>query len=247
MNDESENVRCETHGTAAAAAYVCSHLAADPVQRWNSDRASPDNPWPDAWCDQCNTRFLREGSWNDKNSDEVELRILCGLCYEDALGKSIGRLHDAELKEWHAFVEDCHAELRVKQERLKHEYALSRHLRWDWDQESAQLIFSNDGVPAVVATIEFVGSISAKSNTWLWSWANPSTLEAVRSRIAAVYDLGEARGFPHLTVPKWPAEPVDGWDMAAIATHVLGAAGVYRTPRDGGFTFLLLMEVRAAQ
>jgi hypothetical protein len=57
MNDESKNVICEKHGTNAAATYVCSHLATNPVQRWNSDRPSQANPWPDAWCNQCNARF----------------------------------------------------------------------------------------------------------------------------------------------------------------------------------------------
>jgi hypothetical protein len=246
MTDDADDVTCEEHGTATAT-YVCSHLATNPVQRWHSDRASKDNPWPDAWCNQCNAMFLREGEWNDRNSDEVDLRILCHHCYEAASGKSIARLSGGQLKAWQQFVKDCHEELRVKQEMLQREYSLTRHKRWDWDQERAELVFSNDGIPAVIAKIEFVGSLSTKSNTWLWSWANPSTLESVRSRIVAVYDFGEAQDYPNLTVSKWPAEETDGWNMAAVAAHALGASGVYRTPSDGGFTFLLLTEVRTAQ
>jgi hypothetical protein len=106
---------------------------------------------------------------------------------------------------------------------------------------------SNDGVPAVIARVEFAGSISSKSRTWLWSWANPSVLESVKTRIAAVYEFGEQKDFPHLTVPKWPDQEADGWDMAAVSAHILGACGVYRTPDDTGFTFLLLTEVASAQ
>ena len=246
MSDDAKDITCKEHGEARST-YTCSHLAADPVQRWHSARASADNPWPDAWCDQCNTSFLREGEWNDRNSADVDLRVLCHHCYEDASAKSIGRLNDTELEAWQEFLRHCHEELSVKQEDLKREYSLTRHKRWDWDQERAELVFSNDGIPAVVATIEFVGSVSTKSNTWLWSWANPSTEESVRSRIVAVYEFGEAHGYPKLTVPKWSAEEADGWDMAAVAAHVLNAAGVYRTPGETGFTFLLLTAVRTAQ
>jgi hypothetical protein len=246
VKDDAKSIACEEHG-AATSTYVCSHLAAEPVQRWHSARASEDNRWPDAWCGQCNVRFLQEGEWNDRNFTGVDLRVLCHHCYETALAKSIARLTGQPLQGWQDFVRQCHEELKAKQEALTREYSLGRHKRWDWDQERGDLVFSSDKVPAVIATIEFVGSVSTKSNTWLWSWANPSTLEAVRSRISAVYDFGEARDYPNLTVPKWPAEETDGWDMAAVAAHVLDVAGVYRTPSETGFTFLLLTEVRTAQ
>ncbi len=243
MNDDSKHVTCGEHG-AASTTYVCSHIGDDPLQRWHSSRASADNPWPDAWCDRCNAKFLRDGEWNESDSDGVDLRIPCHHCYERALGKSVTRLEGAQLEVWRSFVERCGEELRVKQETLEGEYGLTRHKRWDWDQVRAEIVFSNDGVPAVTAAVQFVGSVSTRSNTWLWSWANPTTAEPVRSRIVAVYDFGEDRDFPHLVVPKWPAEEVDGWEMSSVAAHVLGAAGVYRTPSDSGFTFLLLWDVK---
>ncbi len=246
MSDDAREITCQEHG-AATTTYVCSHLATNPVQRWHSARASGDNPWPDAWCNACNATFLREGEWNDRNADALDLRILCNHCYEGASAKSIARLDAAQSKAWQELLSHCHEELSVKQEALKREYSLTRHKRWDRDQDRAELVFSNDGIPAVVATIEFVGSVSTQSNTWLWSWANPSTEESVRSRIVAVYEFGEAHDYPRLTVPKWPAEEANGWDMAAVAAHVLDAAGVYRTPSETGFTFLLLTEVRTAQ
>jgi hypothetical protein len=246
MASDSKEITCEQHGSATAT-YVCSHLVADPIQRWHSARASDDNQWPDAWCDVCNHIFMRDGEWNDANCKDVELKMLCHHCYEHSLGTSVQRLGRPALRVWHAFVKGSHAELQVKQEELRTKFSLSRHKRWDWDQERAEIVFSNDGVPSVVANIDFVGSISTKSNTWLWSWANPHVLDGVRSRLRAVYELGEQKDFPHLVVPKWAAEEADGWDMAAVSARVLDAAGVYRTPTDNGFTFLLLSQVRFAQ
>jgi hypothetical protein len=242
----STEVNCEEHGKADVT-FVCAHLIADPVQRWHCARASTDNPWPDAWCDQCNEAYLREGEWNENNETCVDIEILCHHCYEQLLGKSVARLAGADLSAWHTFVKECHEELQIKQDTLRREYGLSRHKRWDWYQDRGELIFSNDGVPALVAKIEFVGSVSTASNTWLWSWADSSVSDTVRSRIAAVWDFGEERDFPHLMVPKWAAEEADGWDMAAVAAHVLDAAGIYRTPGDNGFTFILLMQMNFAQ
>jgi hypothetical protein len=91
MKDGSKHIMCEEHGTATTT-YVCSHLVDDPLQRWHSDRASPDNPWPDAWCDRCNVKSARDGEWNESNSDGIEIQILCNYCYEGALGKSVSRL-----------------------------------------------------------------------------------------------------------------------------------------------------------
>lgn len=136
---------------------------------------------------------------------------------------------------------------RKKQDLLEKTFQLGKHKRWDWDQEKAQLIFSNDGVPAVVCDIAFVGSISTVSNTWLWSWANFSLTEAVRGPMHKVREWGEEHDFPKLTVPKWSAEEVDGWEMSSVAIDLLGARGIYRTPGETGFTFLAILNARRAQ
>src|SRR6185369_11972463 len=102
---------------------------------------------------------------------------------------------------------------------------------------------SNDGIPAVICSIEFVGSISKVSNTCLWSWANFGLSENVRSLIKKVRDFGEKKGYPRLTTPKWSATEPDGWEMTTIAAFVLDARGVYRTPDDTGFTFLAITDI----
>jgi hypothetical protein len=244
MSDD-DSIRCGTHGNRRAT-YLCGHLAADPVQRWHGAHASTDNPWPDSWCDGCNAAFLRDGAWNDENSAGLDLKILCSGCYEHAKGRSVGRLRGASLANWNAFLDDCRAALTRKQDALEKRFQLWRHKRWDWDQDRAEIVFSNDGVPAVVATIAFVGSLSTRSNTWMWSWANESLAPAVVGEMARVRDDGEALDRPHLCVPTWPADEHDGWAMAAVAVHLLEADGAYRTPTDHGFLHMVLKDVRAA-
>jgi hypothetical protein len=191
--------------------------------------------------------FLKQGEWNERNEKGLVPKILCHICYESAQVRSLNRLSGAAAQTWDEFVDNSSAVLQKKQALLEETFQLGSHKRWDWDQDKAQLVFSNDGVAALLCDIAFVGSVSTKSNTWLWSWANFSLSAAVRASMGKVREFGEERDFPKLIIPKWPAEEVDGWEMSSAAVEVLGARGVYRTPSQNGFTFLAILNVRRAQ
>jgi hypothetical protein len=226
---------------------VCEHLVLDPVQRWHSAAPSEAKRWPDAWCANCNLEFLKEGQWNQRNEKGLIAKMLCHKCYEAAQARSVGRLRGNAEKAWSGLLADSIAAAQRKQQLLENDFQLGRHKRWDWDQEKAQPVFSNDGIPALRCDIAFVGSVSTVSNTWLWSWANFSLTEAVRTVMEKVRAFGEARDFPKLIVPKWPARETDGWEMSSVAIEVLGARGIYRTPSQSGFTFLAILEARGLQ
>jgi hypothetical protein len=243
-NERDDRIECQAHGPAGAT-FVCRCLVAQPVQRWHCDFPDADHPWPDAWCDRCNEAFEREGEWNERNEGTAKIALLCQHCYEGKLGASVERLRGRHAQRWERFVADCHTALADRQQALVREFALDRHARWDYNQAQAELVFSNDGVAAVKATIECVGTLSTSSDTWLWSWANLHTLPQVRSRITTVRERGERDDFPRLTVPKWPADVCAAEQMAAVAVVELGARGFYRVPYDHGFSYLALTEVRA--
>lgn len=236
-------IQCAEHGEATAA-YVCEHLAQNPKQRWYCDYPSEDDPWPDAWCQRCEAEFSKEGAWNENNEGAAKIKLVCHHCYESGHALSIEGVEEDIADAWMETLADCHRQLCAKQERLESKFGLSKHKRWDYDQETGLLTFSNDGIPAVIADIEMIGSVSTVSDTWLWSWANFHLLPNVRSRIVAARAFGEQRDFPRLTVPKWPADAVDGWEMSAIAAHVLEAKGVYRAPTGKGFLFMALTDIR---
>ncbi|MDR2188600.1 MAG: hypothetical protein LBE62_11220 [Azonexus sp.] len=245
MTNDEDTIQCTEHGEATAT-FICEHLVANPQQRWYCDYPSEDNPWPDAWCGECDAEFEKEGEWNEKNECAANIKIVCNYCYESGHASSIEAVEKKVADSWKQMLTECHQQLSAKQELLKNQFSLSRHKRWDYDQETGLLTFSNDGIPAVIANIEMIGSISSITDTWLWSWANFHFLPNVRTRIVAVRDLGEASDFPRLTVPKWYADTVDGWEMSAIATHVLDAQGVYRAPTDNGFLFMAMSDLRFA-
>lgn len=243
---EDETIRCSTHGSGQIT-YVCRHLIEQPVQQWHCGYPEEDKPWRDAWCSECNAAFEREGEWNEHNEGTADIKLLCSSCYDDLLGKSVERLDRDVRAAWQAYTSECCRSLEEKQNALRERFQFDHYPRWDYDQQSARLIFSGADAPDLVADVEFVGTLSTMSDTWKWSWANFSLLEPVRSRIAAARDLGEVHGYPHLTVPLWPAEMADGWHMTGIAAEVLGAHGAYHVPTDNGYIFMLIMGMDYAQ
>jgi hypothetical protein len=246
-DDDTDEVECGEHGQAHAT-YVCRCLVAQPVQRWHGDYPDEDNPWPDAWCERCNAAYEREGGeWNERNQDAAKIALLCHHCYEAKRGASVQRLAGRAAERWRRFVDDCRDELIAKQAALVSEFALGEHERWDYDQAKGELVFSNGGVVAVRANFELVGTLSTTSDTWLWAWANLHDLPGVRQRITAVRERGEREDWPHLTVPKWPADLCDAEGLVAVAVHVLGARGFYRTPYEHGYAYKALTVVQRMQ
>jgi hypothetical protein len=71
--------------------------------------------------------------------------------------------------EFGQFEHDSAEYLKAQQDILRDEYSLGGYERWDYDQETGEFIFSDGGIPKLIANFQVVGSISTVSNTWLWS------------------------------------------------------------------------------
>lgn len=246
MSESDRDIECPVHGSNHGT-YICSHLMNDPLQPWFCDYPAEDNPWPDAWCGACEEVFQTEGEWNENNEDDVDIRLVCSRCYDDQKGSSVAPLMEAASERWEPFISGAIDELTIKQDRLQERFDLSKHERWDYDQETGEIVFSNAGVPAVAGRFQIVGSISTVNDTWLWSWANFSLTPNIFEKLHTVRTFGESQGFANLTTPKWPASEEDGWELTAVAAKVLNADGAYRTPSGSGFLFMLLMDVRRVQ
>jgi len=66
----------------------------------------------------------------------------------------------------------------------------------------------------------------------------------MKQDVLRVKALGEQRGWKRLVTPEWNADEQDGWDMTAVAVHILDARGAYRTPNDNGLTFMIIKDIR---
>ncbi len=147
-------------------------------------------------------------------------------------------------EEWCSTVSDaCHF-LTERQDDLMRAYKLAEYQCFEWDQASGELTFSNNGIPIVRAKIQFVGSVSVLSNTWLWSWANPSVNPKVKDQMTWVKGFGEERNFIALTNAQWEGDEIDGWEMTCVAARILDAKGAYRTESESGYTYMLITDIQ---
>jgi hypothetical protein len=82
MVDMPNKIQCETHGECQEA-FVCSHLIEGAAGLgFNREEPSEENPFPDAWCDDCNVIFEAHQGWSDDTEGLISIRLLCSGCYE---------------------------------------------------------------------------------------------------------------------------------------------------------------------
>ncbi len=241
MSDADQTVECGEHGTGRAT-YVCQHLVSGAGLGFNC-ALEPEDPCPDAWCDACEDALEAEGGWNDRSEAIAQIRLLCDRCYERARQRNWRQDDEA----FDSLVNDAVAYYNERQTELRDRFRINDYERYDWNQDSGLLVFSHQGLAKVVADVQFVGSVSTRTDTWLWSWANSSYLEPVRARIHEVRRYGEEHRFLKLASAHWSATEEDGWEMTAVSAFLLGAPGGYRSPDERGFTFMVLTDVRWAQ
>lgn len=238
-----KKVECAEHGRVNGG-LVCRHLirGRDRGFHYFAEREPDCVECPDAWCDECHAVLDGEDDWTEEFAARANFKIVCVYCY----GKIRAKNWVQDEKAWSALIASSFRYLQMRQDALARDFKLGEHDRWDWNQERAELVFSNGGRPAVICNIVFVGTLSQKTKTWLWSWANDSHLAAVKASMLEVREFGEERNFERLAGALWAAKEADGWEMTAIAAKFFGAIGAYRTPRDHGFTHLLITDARWA-
>lgn len=76
-----ETIYCDYHGESEAT-FVCSHLAEGSAGiGFNRDEPTEDEPFPDAFCDDCNLILEAHQGWTEETEKLIEIRLLCSRCY----------------------------------------------------------------------------------------------------------------------------------------------------------------------
>jgi hypothetical protein len=79
-----DTVHCASHGETAQT-FVCVHLKGDSSGLgFNSEEIDDENPFPDAWCDNCEIIRAAHNGWSDEAQELVKIALLCSVCYERA-------------------------------------------------------------------------------------------------------------------------------------------------------------------
>ena len=143
---------------------------------------------------------------------------------------------------WTELLEEAARYADECRERLESELFLLEYERYDYDQESATLVFSGAERPNLTMNIQTIGSWAAESGTWLWAWDNDSILASAREHVHMLKKFGEQNGFERLSEALWKAEQTDAWEMSRLACLLLQADGVYRAPDDDGALFMVVHD-----
>jgi hypothetical protein len=116
-----------------------------------------------------------------------------------------------------------------------------RHSRWDWDNVSSTMTFSDPNLPTVRVHCSVVGT--TQGTQWQSSWANKNISPHEKLDMEMVRDFGEANGYEKLTIAFLDADEYTGWEMTAVTEHILNALGAYRFPTDQGYCYLAYRSV----
>ena len=151
-----------------------------------------------------------------------------------------------EKTSYNKFLDEVAKGFGADAEKLNKEYKLGKYDRWDADQETGKLVFSNKGKPKVIATFQIAGSYSTYSNTWKWSWANETVDAANKRDMNKIKEFGEKNNYEELTTPQWKCEEDYAWTMTAVAGQLIKAKGAYRGKIPDGFVYLLITDIKWA-
>lgn len=88
-------IRCDEHGVTSEA-IVCKHLLFGKYRGFFCDLDDPHNPYPDAWCHECELIRLEHNGWTDECEELIELAQICGCCYEEIRERNL-RGHECSL------------------------------------------------------------------------------------------------------------------------------------------------------
>lgn len=119
------------------------------------------------------------------------------------------------------------------------------HDRFEWDDNCSTLIFLDDNLPTVRILCSVVGT--TEGDSWQWSWANENIPRNEKVDMLRVREFGEANGYEQLTAPFLVADEYTGWEMTAVAEHILDALGAYRLPSDKGFCYLAYRKIEVVK
>jgi hypothetical protein len=243
----SKPVICGSHGETPAT-FACRHLATGVSCGFHASSQDPDDRWPDAWCDLCEEAFQAAGGeWNEVSEKHAAIRVMCTHCYEEARERNrraprFARGAAARLtaEEASALIHHAvHAGQSI-QEASDRRWHWMDMARWRFDAQANTLTFSDPRHPTVTADVRLVGSYSTKSGTFQWAWETFDEAAPEAAAVARLRVFGEVRGVLQLTSPKVECDENHGWEMAALAAHLLGAEGLYRAPIAHLRWFMLL-------
>lgn len=117
---------------------------------------------------------------------------------------------------------------------------------WAFDLNSGVLAFRRPHEEDLQLNVQVLGTESEDSHTWLWGWANPSSIpDALLKSANELKAFGATAGVPELVTPELPITPeVNPQRIAMIVCGVQRAGCFFRAPYPRGALYLLIKDPR---
>jgi len=149
--------------------------------------------------------------------------------------------------DYEKFRDEACEKFLAQSKKINEEFKLGGYSRWDFRQDTGQIIFSDNGVPKVIATVQIAGSWSNISNTWMWSWNNKSIEDPVKKDLETVRKFGQERKYDELINAQWKSDAEYAWTITAVAGHILKAKTAYRGDSGSGYAYFLVFDLKWAE
>jgi hypothetical protein len=150
---------------------------------------------------------------------------------------------EGETPEFKALIEGSMEGLRLQTAAHQGTWRFGKSERWDFSQDTGELMFTFPDM-IVRAPAQIIGSFDSREGNWMWGWANSSIAESLIRDSVRVREYGEQHHIRRLTTGAWPAQEMDGWNMAALANRLCETNGVYSGPAGTTFVFFTFGQVQ---
>jgi hypothetical protein len=80
----TDDLQCEIHGNEKVTC-LCTHLTGDASGLgFHRTKPTPQGPFPDAWCDDCEIIRAAHDGWNEESDALTTFVLVCAACYEES-------------------------------------------------------------------------------------------------------------------------------------------------------------------
>ncbi|MFT3841279.1 MAG: hypothetical protein QM723_30085 [Myxococcaceae bacterium] len=116
-------------------------------------------------------------------------------------------------------------------------------------QDDGTFVMTNaKGAQTVHARFQATGTYSTRSGSWLWAWGNPSIDEVRRVELEKVRAYGREHHFAKLTSDRVACTEQEAFELFAVAVHLIGAPGWYRSQINETVTiYLALLDLKVSR
>ncbi len=137
----------------------------------------------------------------------------------------------------------CLREMAEKNQHNIEDWGLGSYERWDIDQSTGKLTFSNgpeNGGVRVTCDFQIAGTYSNVSHSWLWAWDNEHIDPGFASASRSIREMGKVHAIASF-LESFDTNHDPGWEFTAIAGKLSNAEGCYRGPinENAGFMYLV--------